>query len=68
MYCISYGVLLSCIFTILRRYEDIIYAEQSVAVWIGASIFIIIGLLREINEIIVKRRENLNGVNIGGIV
>lgn len=68
LYCVSYSVFLSCIFTILRRHGDIIYAEQGIVVWIAAGIFIIIGLFRELNEMMVKGKENLNGINIGRTV
>lgn len=68
LYCISYSVFLSCIFTILRRHGDIIYAEQGIVVWIAAGIFIIIGLFRELNEMMVRGRNIQNGTNIGRTV
>lgn len=68
LYCVSYSVFLSCIFTILRRHGDSIYAEQGIAFWIAAGIFISIGLFREQYEIMVKGREKLNGINIGRTV
>lgn len=68
LYCVSYSVFLSCIFTILRRHGDIIYSEQGIAVWIVVGIFIIIGLFREVNEMMVKGKENLYGINIGRTV
>lgn len=50
LYCVSYSVFLSIIFTILRRHEDIIYAKEGIAFWIAAGILILAGLFREIRN------------------
>ena len=68
LYCVSYSVFLSCIFIILKKCVGIAYAETGIVLWLAAGIFITIGLFMELNKLIGKGKENLDGINIGRAV